>query len=238
VGSGDGQVDGGGGEVDARVDPLPPRPQNCIATRTIFSCSGSESRVTQTYGPVSPMYSCTWPAFDATATCASGCAVEGMMSWNGINTIIAVPPQVFCAEAIEARIGDTCANACRPTRAALAADGTVMSMTYLGCGSGWCQTVPAPTVIGYLEPCSAALVAQYGTTNASGLVAGGEVCLIAWDGGAGAARSGRTIQCLGDWFCPQGSLCDDEIVRLDGGSPVGVCKPGPRGTLTPAILAP
>ncbi len=93
----------------------------------------------------------------------------------------------------------------------------------------------------YLQPCDAATVAQYsGATGAiviSGDIVHAWACLVASDGSG--TSSAMSIQCIGDWDCPENALCDDEIVNLGSASaPMAVCKPGPRGTLSRAMLAP
>jgi hypothetical protein len=62
-------------------------------------------------------------------------------------------------------------------------------------------------------------------------------CLLAFDPVTQVVASGITRRCIGDWQCPEHALCDDQIPRLVGGDPIAVCKPGPRGTLTPAMLS-
>ncbi len=140
---------------------------------------------------------------------------------------------------------------CLPTRAHVNADGTVAGQDYLVCdgGAGRCVASLAPTIEGYLEKCAPATLAKYGATGAVGVVDLGagngslgstapEACLIAWDSTTQAPASGMTIECIGDWECPAGALCDDQVPALDAPHPIAVCKPGPRGTLTPAMLTP
>lgn len=189
--------------------------------------------------PRTPLSGCSRPPDEINMTCAEGCAVEGSMPWGGWPTPWP-SAQAFCVNGPEKAVGDAC-GFCIPTRAVLAADGTVESMTYLRCESGMCAATTAPLVAGFLQSCGAAVVAPHQSPGVNGLVATGSAgvyCLIAWDSGTNTARSGVTRQCMGDWFCPEGSLCDDDIARLDAGPKMGVCKPGPRGTLTPAMLAP
>lgn len=177
-----------------------------------------------------------------TATCAQGCAVDVNRSSIGSGDPVVADPALLCADTPAAKVGDACGpqQPCLPTRAILAADGTVTGQTYLACGAGGtCVEAAAPTIPGYLQACDATTVATYGVADATGLVVlGDQACLIAWDAAAGAATSGVTRACVGDWECPAGGLCDDRLTRLDAqtGTIVAVCKPGPRGTLTPAML--
>jgi hypothetical protein len=63
--------------------------------------------------------------------------------------------------------------------------------------------------------------------------------LLVWDDTADALASGITTKCIGDWQCPDHALCDDQLTLLvTTSTPVGVCKPGPRGTLSPVSLTP
>jgi hypothetical protein len=65
-------------------------------------------------------------------------------------------------------------------------------------------------------------------------------CLLAWDASTNMVKSAVSQVCLGDWDCPSGSFCDDQIPPLPASFPTkfAVCNPGPRGTLTPAMLVP
>lgn len=215
------------------------RGENCVPGPSSISCTGNQASVITYNVPLSPMWSCSRPPDVVSATCAAGCAVEGTMSWgNWMDP--KPPPQKLCVEAPTADVGTPC-GVCIPTRAVLAADGTVESMTYLQCQSGTCAATTAPVVAGYLQSCGAGVVSPYQSPGVNGLVgtgSPGQYCLIAWDSATSAVRSGVTRQCMGDWYCPEGSLCDDDMARLDTGPRLGVCKPGPRGTLTPAMLAP
>jgi hypothetical protein len=212
----------------------------CVATSFTESCSGSQSNVTETFGAPNPMYTCMQGSMTTTATCASGCAVNGVFEYGPFEQpypVVSAPQ--LCAEATEAKVGDACSNVCVPTRAKLGSDGTVLSELYLACESRKCVATSAPVVANYLKACDAATVAQYGSANVNGVVPENNptACLLAWNGSA--ASSGITTKCIGDWQCPMGSLCDDEMTLLvTSSTPVAVCKPGPRGTLTPAMLSP
>jgi hypothetical protein len=183
--------------------------------------------------------------------CTSGCAV------TGFKTVAVTDAQasqlkafvsnasVLCAETPVAQVGDACdssgSHPCLPTRAQLAADGTVASQSYLACAeTGQCVAAAAPVIAGYLQPCDPATLTSYGVVDANGAVASYiSACLLAWNSNTQAITSGRTISCIGDWECPEGSLCDDMIVDLMSPSQrLNVCKPGPRGVLTPGMLSP
>jgi hypothetical protein len=221
--------------------------QGTTATTTIYFAGGSTS-----------LTLCHAAPADADATCAS-CAVTATSNSQDV-AAVGAHPELLCAETAEAKLGDVCftpyfpqnsssaapaldtAIPCLPTRAKLAADGTVSGQDYLACdqAAGRCVAAPAPTVAAYLQACDAAIVAQYGTTGAVGVVERTDgACLIAWDATANAAKSGQTVECIGDWECPAGALCDDQMTVLSETAPthpIAVCKPGPRGTLTPAML--
>lgn len=177
------------------------------------------------------------------ATCAQGCAVEASRTTIGTGDPLVDAPSLLCAETPAAAVGDPCGatRPCLPTRATLAADGTVTGQTYLACGAGGtCVAAAAPTIDRYLQACDASTIATYGVAGATGIVdlGGGQACLIAWDAAAGAPTSGVTRACVGDWECPISALCDDRLVQLTASAgPIAVCKPGPRGSLTPAMLA-
>lgn len=217
----------------------------CFPTNDVtVVCSGSTVTLTRPQRPINPMYCCTEGPLVMTSTCANGCAVQGAaiftlplwLSYDG-----------FCSGAREAQPGDACGSApCFPTRAQLGSDGTVVSETYLECDTAaqTCGSASAPDLPRYLSACDAFTIAHYGTANAVGVVAddnltAGSACLIAWDAANSRPTSGITKRCIGDWQCPAGSLCDDGIQRLVATTyPVAVCKPGPRGVLTSAMLSP
>jgi hypothetical protein len=232
----------------------------CHQASAVASCKGTTASTSLTYevGTTSQTI-CRLPGIMQQATCAS-CAVTARLEIDhdgGDIAAFAADPQVLCAETPEAKSGDSCEldsrgyrMACLPTRAKLAADGTVTGQDYLTCDPGTSRCVAAsPPVIGaYLLPCDAATIARYGTAGAVGVVdldtpanpaIGASACLVAWDAATNAAASGLSAKCMGDWECPAGALCDDRMTVLSGGPyAIGVCKPGPRGTLTPAMLAP
>jgi hypothetical protein len=158
----------------------------------------------------------------------------------------------LCSETPEAKPGDACDHystetygagsphhPCLPTRAQVGSDGSVIGQTYLACGADdVCVAAAAPAVPSYLAPCAATVVSQWGGPGVTGLVTGGD-CLLAWDETNQRMTSGTTILCLGDWECPEHALCDGSLPVLDyPGVTQAVCKPGPRGTLTPAMLTP
>ncbi|HLL25708.1 MAG TPA: hypothetical protein VK427_26405 [Kofleriaceae bacterium] len=181
---------------------------------------------------------------DTTATCAEGCAVEVEFPERRVEDLgiaqLTAAPRVLCAETAEARVGDACKPdgtlPCLPTRAHLAADGTVTGQTYLACGANQtCATAPPPVISRYLEACDPAIVAEHGANGVNrGVSVGGvDACLLALNAATHTVASGRTKRCVGDWNCPAGSLCDDQVSGV-----AAVCKPGPRGMLSPAMLAP
>lgn len=183
---------------------------------------------------------CVFTEQENVSLCSQGCtlAVSQYAQQGAAPDLLAFTgaAHVLCAETNEAKVGDACNSTgtrpCLPTRAALASDGTVESMTYLKCGStSACEATTAPAVANYMQPCDAGVVAMYPTGNGY-VTTGVSACLIA-DG----AASGLSRFCIGDWQCPQGSLCDDQLMSLDG-MKSAVCKPGPRGVLTPSMLSP
>jgi hypothetical protein len=212
---------------------------SCLATETTFSEEFYPGDTSSTL--------CLLPPITTSVTCPSGCAIQG---WR--LTYVADPsdpveslrdPSVLCKGAPERKVGDPCSGegSCQPTVARLNDDGTVASMSYLTCSGGTCVEAPPPVYEGYLEGCDPDVVAYRGGAGVLGVVTdrsrtSSEACLLAWDETAQATASGRTLTCVGDWQCPVGSLCDDQIPLLnDGRGPI--CKPGPRGTLTPAMLS-
>jgi hypothetical protein len=156
---------------------------------------------------------------------------------------IARDPSVLCKEKLDAQPGDACTPfpfavdaPCLPTRAVLNADGTVASHAYLRCDptTSKCVPAPAPVIPKYLQPC--AFNSSAGTPGTSQIVSFGvfypvETCLLAWDAATQTFKRGITERCVGDWSCPAGTLCDDQLG-------VAGCKPGPRGVLTHAMLTP
>ncbi len=184
--------------------------------------------------------------FTEEKSCLTACAIEGVEVRAGIVTTgFPLTPLVLCAETPVAQLGDPCAaqgEACLPTRATLAPDGTVTGQQHLVCGADrTCIGTTAPTVPSYLAPCAPPVLEQYGTAGQLGVVADPDrasaACLLAWDAATSAIASGQSIVCVGDWECPAGALCDDQLPLLTPSTaPVAVCKPGPRGTLTPAML--
>ncbi len=188
--------------------------------------------------------------FDYEATCSAGCAVQADEQGYGFPGqiglwVLADHPELLCAETPGAQVGDRCYETPAPctTRATLAADGTVAGQAYLTCADNLtCAAATAPPAWAPVA-CDATILAQYGTTGAHGVVADPAgstgACLLAWDDVAHAITSAVTTVCVGDWECPSGALCDDAIPVLSPTTApaVAVCKPGPRGQLTPAMLA-
>ncbi|HLL25707.1 MAG TPA: hypothetical protein VK427_26400, partial [Kofleriaceae bacterium] len=188
------------------------------------------------------------------ATCTQGCAVDTSLrefapTSNQGALRSSIPkflfaPRVLCAETPQAAVGDSCklngTMPCLPTRAQLAADGTVTGQTYLVCGADEkCAAAPAPVIPQYLEPCAPSYITQYGHPGVNAFATTGSgACLLAWNTATQAVATGRTTKCVGDWDCPAGSLCDDQVVSVHFNDFSAVCKPGPRGVLTPAMLAP
>lgn len=248
-------------------DPSPTNPEptetrpHCTSIHMTASCSFITAATRTSVSGGAGSHSLCRVEATREATCTA-CALEAMVAdfrayypgqpagdlWD-----LAGSPEALCAETPEAKVGDACdpgerqlttfvlpSKSCLPTRARLAADGTVLGQSYLQCVSGTCQAASAPVVTRYLEACDSALVAQYAMMNVNGVVAEApavnrEACLLAWDGTE--TRSGVTMTCVGDWQCPEGSLCDDQMTMLKPAtSPVAVCKPGPRGTLTAAMF--
>jgi hypothetical protein len=187
---------------------------------------------------------CSETLQQSTVTCTS-CALElDRVIFNelrpGSLEYLGSAAQVLCAETPEAQVGDACnvtgTEPCLPTRAQLNGDGTVSGQSYLACNvtSGQCEAAGAPDVPMYLQACDATTLSQYGIANAVGTAG---PCLIAWNSSTQTAASGQTRECVGDWDCPEGALCDDQIAPLGTSARLAVCKPGPRGTLTPAMLS-
>lgn len=181
---------------------------------------------------------CVRDAIDKTYACITGCAAEGTLTFTDA---IATARFTFwndnlgrlCNEASEAQAGQACAgnvsfDSCLPVHARLAADGSVESQPFLRCGGGICSAAAPPAAAAW-QPCDASILALH--PNESGVVRVGDAaaCLLA------NGQSAITKGCLGDWDCPQGQLCDGALPMLDGDR-LAVCKPGPRGTLTPAML--
>lgn len=179
--------------------------------------------------------------------CTAGCYVESVVGSESPRLSYA-PSAVFCLETPAAQLGDSCANDCLPTRAQVATDGTV-TQQYLQCGgttTAMCVAAPPPVIDNYLAPCPNA-AARWGGPGANGITGASDdgfaftyVCLLAWDPATATTASGATIQCVGDWDCPDGSLCDDHVAQIpaDYFGPIAVCRPGgPRGEpIDPARL--
>jgi hypothetical protein len=217
-------------------------PLNCPAPTVYLECSNGRASVTVAHHVSTSRYlPCREHDGTTTVTCAQGCALEGSETYPDVGVIPSA--EILCAEAPVAKVGDACdyLHPCVPTRAQLAADGTVTGQTYLYCEPNAMECAVANPVggPGHFDACDASIVAQYGQPNATGVVAtpGGPSCLIAWDDTAKKSVSGSTRSCVGDWECAVGWLCDDQLQPLGADPhPAAVCKPGPRGTLAPAML--
>jgi hypothetical protein len=164
----------------------------------------------------------------------------------------------LCVDTPEAMIGDACNGMdqeCLPTRAHVATDGTVTDQQYLRCDytTSTCVAASAPVFEDanrqpfYLTRCADLTLTQYGVDGVNGTVLTGgydvpgryAACLLAWDAATQTVASGLTATCYGDWECPTGALCDGSVNLIaTAGMHVAVCKPGPRGMLTPAMLSP
>jgi hypothetical protein len=166
-----------------------------------------------------------------TAQCSGGCdlvfSAHRTDDWSG-------QLAALCRDTQVAKVGDSCANQCLPTRAVADAQGNV-TQQYLACTGGTCAAAAAPSVGNYLGACGAMAV-QFGAPGVTGVVSDGtNACLLAWDTAAGKTRQGSTIFCIGDWECPSGSSCDDSLPFVDDVGVIGaVCRPGARGA---ALLA-
>lgn len=240
--------DGGMVQLDAPPPYMPPN--NCLlavpVTQTASCQDGAAYVHTTFYYQGAGTHSMCGYENTGTAQCASGCAAESKVALSGTTdweiASFGKNAAILCAETPEAQVGAACmvnwGSPCLPTRAHLNADGTVASQTYLHCSqTGRCELGGAPIIASYLQPCDAMTLATYGTSGANGRAG---TCLLAWDSAMQRITSGQSRICLGDWDCPAGSLCDDQITALDTPPPprLAICKPGPRGTLTPAMLSP
>lgn len=234
-------------------DQRPPTWQECRHVGHEASCEeGIASTSVYWGGGTTSATLCRREPEHAQVSCAAGCAVEGMTAESSLygpplpSPWFGGAPAVMCADTPVARAGDACdlaADPCLPTRATRNPDGTVAGQDYLACVAGTCAAAAPPSVPDYLASCDDPTLDLYGATDALGVIAEPmtkrEACLLAWDPATQAITSGVTITCVGDWECPELSLCDDAVpVIVSTGGPVAVCKPGPRGTLTPAMLSP
>ena len=230
---------GGPGVPDAR--PGGPQP-DCVGPYAVLQCQGGTVMTRLFYDrSTSATLACPLKDQSYQASCTGGCAIEGAIApTSGIDYLVVPDPQALCAQTPSKQVGDACdaEHPCVPTRVTLAADGTVAGQTYLTC-SGTCVATAAPSFPWYLTACDADTLATYGVSGANGYAASDHqaACLIAWDDAKQAAASGQSYPCIGDWDCPAGSLCDDKLAQL-GAVPVAVCKPGPKGVLTPGMLSP
>jgi hypothetical protein len=221
-----------------------PGPDLCMVVIEV-DCHDSVASLTTIAYPHDPSFSCSLPHETTTqASCASGCSVTGSESYSPLgHRSNVVYPSSLCSETADAQIGQSCAGGCIPTHATIRDDGTVVGQSYLGCDSMafTCIAVGPPVIPNYLGACDPTIVAAHDEPGVNGVIASPyNSCLIAWDDVALSATSGVTSMCIGDWECPDGSLCDDQMTLLSSSTlpPAAVCKPGPRGTLTPAMLTP
>jgi hypothetical protein len=208
----------------------------CVPWECFASVACSNAQAYRTGGGELPCERGMVCALERT-TCSAGCALDvsvpGGFEFTG-------DVSALCAETPAAAIGDSCEHQCLPTRAAIAADGTV-TQQYLACvddpsrGTSACAAAPAPVVDSYLQACSAYQLSDArNRAGVDGVI--DDDCLVAWDGAT--LHAGSTFRCLGDWDCPDGSLCDDQLFYAgDPDRSPGVCKPGgPRGVIDPALL--
>ena len=223
----------------------------CSGEMTSLSCQGDEAEGMITFGATtSATIACARDHdVDEIVTCpGGGCylQVQTTQPFNHDGEAI-LDPAALCTKTPVAQAGDACDAAqhpCLPTRVQLAADGTVAGQDYLACDNGTCVAAPPPVVASYLQACAAEILARETAQSAAHADVdtvdnfNGGWCLVAWDDAAQRAATGVTIACMGDWDCPAQSLCDDRIplVGATADRP-GVCKPGPKGTLTPAMLS-
>ena len=249
--------------ADAPIAPGPPPVVGACYVGIVASCYGS-SALAEIASMGEMNHSCTdpWgsdrPSLSGAATCTTGCALEVESDrglYDQLSTslpasdlyALVTRPEALCAETPDAQPGDACSSyalapnsqPCVPTRAQLGSDGTVTGQAYLACApTGTCVTAPAPTIAGYLTACAG----SGATAGSAGVDVFGSdhACLVA-PGSDGTVASGLTIRCVGDWECPQGSLCDDQIAVRATTEPLqsttAVCKPGPRSVLTASMLA-
>jgi hypothetical protein len=169
--------------------------------------------------------SCPGRAHGCAASCdVSFTAMPGMENWSDAM-------HVFCAETPVAKVGDSCASRCLPTRAVADAQDNV-TQQYLACDAalGVCVAAEPPAVAGYLGACVPSGEA-WKTPGATGFAgAGDHACLVAFSPQTLDSKVAATIYCVGDWQCPQGSSCDDGLLNLDRPDIAhSVCRPGARG---------
>jgi len=231
---------------------MPPPQISCAGAPEIGSAScmtGSASTNVYRYFSMGGTHSMCFEQLQKdSAQCSAGCAIETSLMLGSPDVAeieyFGSAAHVLCAETPEPHIGDACSTTgpapCLPTRAQVASDGTVTGQSYLACVSGTCQAAAAPPVANYLQACDSQTLATYGMEGVNGTIAyGGKIaCLLAWDEASQSVKSGVTRWCVGDWQCPSGSLCDDEVFPAGNTMRAAVCKPGPRGVLTPAMLSP
>jgi hypothetical protein len=226
-----------GGASSSHAPDAAPDAGGCVPWECFGDIACSADQAVRTGGGELPCgldyHACTVDHATCTAGCALAIDVPGGYDFQG-------SVAVLCAETPAAQVGDPCDRNCLPTRASIAADGTV-TQQYLACaddpttGASACAAAPAPIVASYLQPCAPYQLADAGNyPGQDGVI--DESCLIAWDGTT--LHAGTTFRCLGDWQCPDGSLCDDQLFYA--GEPErspGVCKPGgPRGVIDPLRL--
>lgn len=226
---------------DARTGPGKP-PPNCMHDTTIACLDSVASFVVRYFDAANH---CQVPADVHVVPCAMGCTVEGQVLYQfdtDESRRLMSNLAALCAETPEAMVGAVCAglgSTCIPTRSALNMDGTVAGRTDLRC-DGTC--VVKSSNMWAPAPCEASIT-QNAAPGVIGFLPIGflpDGCLLAWNETTQKVASARTRACVGDWQCSNDALCDDQIPILPAGSTkrFAVCKPGPRGTLTPAMLVP
>ena len=199
--------------------------------------------------PIASPTHCTLPDVVTTYQCATGCIVEGYdRPWgNNPGAASFVGKEAHLCNERVATAGSACTfngNECRSSRATIAADGTVAGHDYLACVDDTCQaTTPPPTWEATKTACDSMTKAMFGPNVNGAYVQYTKfgVCLLAWDASTTAVTSAESKFCLLDSQCPAGALCDNLIPALANETvlaPFGVCKPGPRGVLTPQMLVP
>jgi hypothetical protein len=217
----------GGGDVmlvDAATDGFPPGCQyECSA---LLQCRAGVA-YQRTHAPIAcELWQGSCPG--SARGCTTGCDVAFTASPDGDWAELL---HVFCEETAVAKVGDSCASRCLPTRAVAGTNGTV-TQQYLACDSslGTCVAADPPTVADYLGACTP-MGEAWKTPGATGFAdAGTHACLVAYSPQTQTSKIASTIYCVGDWECPQGSSCDDGLLNLEHPDIVhGVCRPGARG---------
>jgi hypothetical protein len=160
------------------------------------------------FGPEDPD-ACEQSCLIDSYPCTNGCDVEGatFYEWD-------FAPEALCAGTPDAVVGDACTSVCIPTHG-----------TYLACdpSTHQCVATSAPVVEDWLAPCvDVPAPPQPGFVGVDAL----HSCLMQDVPAASCFATAHSIQCNGDWECPEGATCDDD---LPGGGGAW-CRPGARGT--------